>query len=472
MTNFLRAQRLDLARATHAIACRMRTGIEAWQSAHAGIASPSAISLADLAIASGAAVESKAEGLIERLKAGDDVPRESIATLSKRLGWLNSIAATVQQSTHASLHPVISPTVHSLIKSLGVEGQVLVSGADSLAPYELNTLRQSVFEELVDPATLSRIKDWPFLVFSIPRSPLDWPLHYALIFHEIGHAVFASRHIADELEIHLPTHLQTAMSDLTGKSTDEIGDVMRVSRLAADFTRVAASWVEELFADAFGMLAAGPIYASSFGRVVALDSRLDSATSTHPPAAFRLHFMSEIANERDEPTPPRARREYLRGLPSNLADALRGLFDEAEHVHTRGNYHPRPGSEEIRDLVLALCNEASRLHPQVLQKAEAVLRGRVHDASAQAADVHRAELLSTHSIPIIEADRVPSLTGPGKPLEAARIFAGHWIAYYLEANKGSGANATEHYQLMAEYGDRLLGSLDAMEALRAWVDAG
>jgi hypothetical protein len=455
----LKSQRLDAARATGALAARMCESLEAWQAACAANASPAALSLAGLAMASAEAVKARAQALFARLEAGDEVPREDITALHRRLVSLNSVSSTVQQSTHPSLHPVLSPSVQSLLRDLKVEGQVLVSGADTLEAYELSTLRREEFEQLVETKALAAVKTWPFLVFTIPRPPLDWPLHYTLILHEIGHAVFAARNIGATLEIQMPPHLVNPLADVKEDSTEDTakGVMMRVKQ-ANDFSEMASSWIEELFADAFGVLLVGPAYVSAFCRVVAMSGRLDSATNTHPPPGLRIHLMARIVG---------APRNYLTDLPDLAAGAIRGWFNEAEHVHENGSYKPKHGHDgDLRPLLPFLTKESERLHNELVKCAEAALGDRVHDVATQSLDIDRAGRLARLRVPIVERNLRPSLEGPGEPLDAARLLAGHWIAYYKAAEA---TPESEHLTMMSKYGDRLLGSLDAVEALRAWL---
>ncbi len=423
------------------------------------------MALAQLAIAGAESVQTRALDTFDRLCAEEAVPREDIVALHRRLLWLNSVSAAVQQSTHPSLHPVISPTVQTLLRELKVDGQVLVSGADTLEAYELSTLGQDSFRELVHPKALAAVKTWPFLIFTIPRPPLDWALHYTLIVHEIGHAVFAARKIGDSLQLQVPSHLVNPLGALRPDSSRrEVESLMLLAKQADDFAKIADDWIEELFADAFGLLMVGPAYVSAFCRVVGMSGRLDSATNTHPPAALRLHLMGRIVGP----------REYLKLLPPFAADAIRGWISESDQVHNVGPYRSRQGADgELQNLLPLLCKESERLHDQLVACAAEVLGERVHTVTAQNLDAERADRLARLSVPIVEQQRLPALDKPGQPLDVARVLAGHWIAYYKTAELKKTPESkpeADHTEIMSKYGDRLLGSLDAVEALRAWLE--
>jgi hypothetical protein len=80
--------------------------------------------------------------------------------------------------------------------------------------------------------------------------------------------------------------------------------------------------------------------------------------------------------------------------------------------------------------------------------------------------VRRADLIDRLNIPAVEAEPVPRLDATGTPLHAARVFASNATAFFAVP-----AAKLDRTDKMREHGERLLNSLDAAEAIRAWLRA-
>jgi hypothetical protein len=454
------AQHLDQLQDGYARVQRMQAEAGKWLGEGAGGTSPAAKSLAYLASGIAHRALSTLRKEYEAVQGGAQFDPPS--SLNQQLRSIARLLRFVEQSTDRSLHPVLSPTVQSALDELGVQGEVLVTATPALT-YELEFLEPTEFAPLVEKATLDRIR-WPFLVFLIPRPPRDWPLHHVLVLHEVGHAVFRAKKLLPYLKLKAPSWIKNSKQDQVDKFFAHQQEQI--------FLGLAGRWAEELFGDAFGLLSGGPAFLQAFCHVVAAIGGHTQATHSHPPTALRIALMAKAARP----------REYLVNLPPSAMQALCGWINEAEHIDSKKEYRPVDdfrddlqalseldiGELDIPRLVTDMGEEMIRVYPTILKLVERELHGRLHTRSVQDEDQKCARQLAELNIPTIETASVPSLSGPGVPLSAARIFSRHWLAYYLDSRHAKATTEIDKKELWSLYGERVLGALDGAEALRAW----
>ena len=70
----------------------------------------------------------EAESHLKTLSATGVVDLASVLALNQRAQTAEDLHALVENSTHRTLHPVLSPTVRAELEALGVPGPVLVAG--------------------------------------------------------------------------------------------------------------------------------------------------------------------------------------------------------------------------------------------------------------------------------------------------------------------------------------------------------
>jgi hypothetical protein len=342
---------VDLLQASLAFARRTSQAISDWSAQEGRGAPQTAQALARLAEACASHLESEVSAEFARVLAGGAGDSDRVIGFNIRISALQQIAETVEQSTHRSLHPVLSPTVQSLLTELGVTGQVIVSGAREPANYELQFFGRQLFEPLADEKTLDNLS-WPFLVFLVPRPPLDWPIHYTLLFHEIGHAVFKHNHLGSVFPIATPAEYMPG--DPSNPS-----EYMRRYAMGQAFRGFAHDWLEEIYSDIFGLLSVGPTYLLIFCRVLGGAVSLAQCSKTHPPTALRIVIMAWIASS----------RSYFDDLPLGISQTIEGWVAKASDLYEVGKYAVPPDSPDLQPYVSAL---VSTMFPLILTVSEHV----------------------------------------------------------------------------------------------------
>jgi len=260
-------------------------------------------------------------------------------------------------------------------------------------------------------------------------------------FHEIGHAVFHNLGIDKSFPI--PTELQPA----TQEPTEQFG----VRKTQLYYATCANRWYEELFADVIGLELAGPAYVLAFFKVLAGAFGIAPASPSHPPTGLRILLMLDSLESRSliDVLPERAR-----GLLRAWMTRLRKLDGDKGYVSS-----VKEDAEFSLRLMPILVREMKTAYAGVRDEARAVLSE--YSTEKLTEDLQRGYQLYTRQIPPIEVDSKPTLTAPGIPLEAARVFAACWCAYMHSLEKDN--------PLTLETLDKvLLESLDGAESLRMW----
>ena len=449
--DYFRDQQLDFLQAAYARASRIVGAIEGWSRYESAGAPPAALAFTRLAraMANGVMVRAANEFSIVKDGRPSEADPELVSSLSDQLQTVNRIRTYVEQSTHRSLHPVLSPTVRSVLDELGIPGQVLVVGARSMS-YELEFYDREYFAPEVGDDELRAIT-WPLLIFLVPRPPLDWGLHHVMIFHEVGHAAFRMLGGNRAIQAQAPP-------DIANAASEDLADKWLAAHRERTFVGIANRWLEELYSDVFGLLAVGPAFLYAFCRVLGALGELNVASNSHPPTAVRIDLMRSIAE----------RRGYLENLPAGANAPIRGWLNASEHVVKKGDFiNLDTEDSDLENFRPYLLDVIAKHYDSLEKEAAKVLGSRTCDRATLAEDLDRADWLARLDIPPVEGEAIPSLDGQGTPLPAARIFARTWGAFH--GHQSRTLEKIEHSALMEQYADGLIGALDGAEALRAWI---
>jgi hypothetical protein len=336
--------------------------------------------------------------------------------------------------------------------TLGIKGQVLVSGLLSSNPleeysYEILTLSRDMFDAFAEKALLDDVA-WPLLVFRAPSPPAEWPLFHSLMFHEIGHPLFRVHRgtlVAPNIAAEVDAAVAAAATDLFKQY-----EALEQKRVYID---AALRWTEEVFADAVGTLLVGPGFLSSLTRMLTA-FRTDVASETHPPTILRIGFIIDTLREHG----------LIEPLPAATKSIIAAWEAEAGRVT---NFLPARNTHSLfRTLPGLLARELRAVHKQLVVQTAGILGQRVLTPDELSLDLERGRRLLHLRIPPIEARLEPDLNGAPLPLDTARIFSSCWAAYYLAAQEGRSLK-----KALMRCSDTLLDSLDATESVKAWSSA-
>lgn len=423
----------DALRSSAALSRRLERELTNWHAREGYSASFAARELARLILSIATQMRTEVDALLARHASGASPAIEDILALNTRALLAERLHTFLDRSSHRSLHPALSPTVRTELEALGVGGHVLVVGTRDVS-YEILTLPDGVVSGLLSPDALATFK-WPFFIFTVPNEPLDWPLHHVLLYHEIGHALVAARKGLPGLP--LPPEYDPT------KGTSFEDAVQRASK-AEVYTAAANSWLEELYADAVGVLLAGPSYIIAFSRLLGGFFTLDGPTQSHPPLALRIKLQSGVL--------------LAAGFDKAVEAPVQTLLDGWRNVATA--WIPAPPVNDVDAILRRLAVDVEKAHEDIISLADSHVGARRYTPASFEDDWRRGDLLASLHVPPIEAEPTPFDDRPSTPLPPSRVFSVCWCAYLACADSDVGA--------ADRFAEAVLGSLEGVEALRVW----
>jgi hypothetical protein len=192
-------------------------------------------------------------------------------------------------------HQIVGPFVR-WVDGLGIENTIFFR-TDHHANYELVT---SDVDELLSslenpsPELTQAVADvnWPFLRLTVPSRALGMLPHFAIIGHELGHAIHAQIDV-DEANFADLDRKSIEATERRFASFDGKWALPSITKRRL----ILEAWITEVKADAIGYLLAGPAFYFALGAFFELIGRRMGITENHPPSALRRRFVLERMGE-------------------------------------------------------------------------------------------------------------------------------------------------------------------------------
>ena len=167
--------------------------------------------------------------------------------------------------------------------------------AEHLPNYELGWLDARAFRKFPS-ATQSLIDaidkiEWPLLRVTVPGHAMDMLPHFAVVAHELGHA------IQDRIKIDLSKYSQER-KDCDNRIEQRLlaNNISFGPAQRLDVTTIFDNWINELKADSVGHLLVGPAFFFALCGFLELAGRNYGIAKTHPPTDLRKELlMTELA---------------------------------------------------------------------------------------------------------------------------------------------------------------------------------
>jgi len=184
-------------------------------------------------------------------------------------------------------HQIVKP-FQRWVDGLGITNTIFFR-ADHVANYELARfyLDRSL-NNLDDPApsltaALLAVK-WPFMRLTVPSQALGMLPHFAIVGHELGHA------LQDKIQLP-PGSVDFApfQAALDARYAAEGMTKSRETMFAAQ--AILASWAQEFVSDAVGLLVAGPAFFFALGGFFEIAGGGYGISPSHPPSELRRKLM-------------------------------------------------------------------------------------------------------------------------------------------------------------------------------------
>jgi len=175
------------------------------------------------------------------------------------------------------------------VEALGIT-QTIFFRAEHLPNYELSwidlrhlALLNDASKALVDAVASIR---WPALRVSVPGHAMGLLPHFAVVGHELGHA------IQESIKLDLPRH-QTAIDEFLLRTQTRLqGDNHSFTpEDRIDALEILLRWLNELKADAVGHYLAGPAFFFALCGFLELSGQGYGIAPTHPPSDLRQRLL-------------------------------------------------------------------------------------------------------------------------------------------------------------------------------------
>jgi len=184
-------------------------------------------------------------------------------------------------------HQIVKP-FQRWVDGLGI-GNTIFFRADHVANYELARfhLDKSLYN-INDPAPslVEALKavNWPFMRLTVPSQALGMLPHFAIVGHELGHAIQDKIVLPPGKLDFMPFYaaLAARLKKAGLKLTTD-------TNLKAQ--SVLASWAQEFKSDAVGLLVAGPAFFFALGGFFEIAGGGYGISPSHPPSALRRQLV-------------------------------------------------------------------------------------------------------------------------------------------------------------------------------------
>ena len=185
-------------------------------------------------------------------------------------------------------YPIVGP-LQAWFTDLGVRTDTIFR-AELLENYELRSIDDIHFKGVRNPApSLSTIVadiTWPILRVTVPAKALGISTHFAIVAHELGHALFDRINwdlspIAADLD-----NLKLTVAHRLGKATID-ADTFKF------LLEVFRDWFQEFACDAVALLLTGPAFFFSLGDFFQLRPGGYGVSKTHPASDLRRRLLHD-----------------------------------------------------------------------------------------------------------------------------------------------------------------------------------
>jgi len=169
---------------------------------------------------------------------------------------------------------------------LGIDNSTFFR-AELVINYELRPFDQGTFKGIRNPTQSLSLAineiTWPLLRVTVPSKAFGIIPHFAIVAHELGHAL-AEKIVWDQ------TKFASFSTDLVNRISSRLNMSPLTPSVLKKGQEVFLSWTAELTADAFCFFIAGPAAFFSLSELLAIVGG-DGLTQTHPAAALRRQTL-------------------------------------------------------------------------------------------------------------------------------------------------------------------------------------
>jgi hypothetical protein len=277
------------------------------------------------------------------------------------VAWFGPYLAVADEFAWACYRPALDHDRRADVPAAAVKAAPLVFLSGEFSPF--THVRQSPFEVEDVEGALDSV-DFLQVLYALPVPVIGLPWYQVAhlpdvvaIAHEVGHDVARDFGLASVTE----THLRAATATLPGPRRNRW-----------------FGWLPEVFADLYGVLGAGPAFASALTDLLAADPALVAAESAdpsparHPPAALRIELAARALEQTGFPREAAAQRDAWAEAygPAGPAEPFLADADAVVEALLDGRYS-QFGEQSLRCVIAFSVGQQE----DAVAAAEAVLDG-------------------------------------------------------------------------------------------------
>ena len=185
--------------------------------------------------------------------------------------------------------------------------------AENLVNYELRSISEIEYRGIRSPSSTLRnaIKDitWPLTRVTVPSRALGILPHFAVVAHEVGHAIYHDSFKRQSRSVKRAPPLQNAISNSLDKNRVQLTALYKSffinvnNRLSTPVPfrtlvpitfKIQQSWTEEIASDAIAFCLTGPASFFALSDILQFASGTFLFTDTHPPKILRRRFLFRL----------------------------------------------------------------------------------------------------------------------------------------------------------------------------------
>jgi hypothetical protein len=183
-------------------------------------------------------------------------------------------------------HQIVGP-FQRWVDGLGIKNTIFFR-ADHVANYELARFHlYDSLKHLNDPApsltAALQAVEWPFMRLTVPSQALGMLPHFAIVGHELGHA------IQDRIDLDASL-VDSAVGYAALDALLAAEGMKATTETDLELDEVFSAWAREFTSDAVGLLIAGPAFFFALGGFFEISGGYGISPS-HPPSAMRRRLV-------------------------------------------------------------------------------------------------------------------------------------------------------------------------------------
>jgi hypothetical protein len=243
-----------------------------------------------------------------QISSGDLLSPPEIETrldrISKLIPFLHRILGFIDGSDVHRCPAQLVPTLRRYVRTIIPTAEIVVSSKPELnySIQDIAGLLKRLFSGTSLEPTCASLPE-PLFLLNIPAVESGQILIHGVLAHELGHALYTRRGVAEDL---LPTirlddnlikTLARSLFERQQTQQNPIPELRLREIVTQEVTERINGWIKELSSDAIGIRLFGPALFFAAVHLLTSFSHIDQSGKTHPPARLRVRLMIRMLKQ-------------------------------------------------------------------------------------------------------------------------------------------------------------------------------